>query len=404
MKKILYINVTYKNASTGRIIKNIMEFSQSKDFDCRVLFQVGDNADEYSQQFEKKWENIVRRAGHKLFGDLSLLTMTETKRLIREIKKFDPDLIHIHTIHHQCLNYSMLFQFLQEYNKPVIITMHDCWVFTGGCYHYSAQKCDNFMRDCSGCPKVSGELDCHSTQTKYNLAKKNQFYQSMEKLYFTGVSKWICDEARKSIVKDKPIYTIRNGVDIDVFKDLRLQQTTKIMRQNLLNNKKYLVVGVASYWSESKGMSDFLHLAERLDMADYQIVLVGDKKEFGSVPANVLLYGRTDNVNELALIYNAADVLVNMSIEESFGLVTAEAAACGTPTVAYASTANIEIMKLVQNNLIEVGNFESLIEEVINVCNQQKKTIANYENIRKMLSNEQMVQGYFDLYEYICNK
>jgi glycosyltransferase involved in cell wall biosynthesis len=48
---------------------------------------------------------------------------------------------------------------------------------------------------------------------------------------------------------------------------------------------------------------------------------------------------RTWDQEELIRLYTAADVFYNPSIEETFGLVTAEALACGTPAVVMNSTA-----------------------------------------------------------------
>lgn len=399
MKKILYINVTYKNASTGRIIHDITSASNPEEVQYRVLFQVGENADQYAVQFENKIENFFRRGVHKLLGNIDCVTIPETRRLISEIKKFEPDLIHLHTLHHQCANYLMLFEFLKTYGKPIVITMHDCWIYTGGCFHYTVQGCNQFMDGCKDCPKLKSNLDCKPNKTEKHFDFKNQFYHSCPEIYFVGVSNWLCNEARKSMICDKPIYCIRNGVDITRFDNFRGLKEVKQMREKLLCGRKYLVLGVANFWGESKGLSGFSHLAKALGNK-YQVVLVGGNLKTVPDSSNLTYYGMTNDTRELAYIYNAADVLVNLSIEETFGLVSAEAAACGTPIVLYDSTANSEIAELTGGKLIPVGDEKELTMQVRNVCGGDR---CSYDltALRQELSKERMAKEYWALYRSI---
>lgn len=399
MKKILYINVTYKNASTGRIIQDIVSAFDPDEMQYKVLFQIGNNQDENSLKFENMAENILRRGVHKFFGNVNFVTISETKRLISEIKKYAPDLIHIHTIHHQCTNYLMLYNFLKTFGKPVVITMHDCWIYTGGCYHYTEQGCNGFITGCQNCPKSKQRLECSPNKTEYYLNKKNAFYQSCPNIFFIGVSNWICNEAKKSVIGNKTIKCIRNGVDTERFKNASDTNAVKEMRSKLSNGRKYIVLGVASVWGETKGLSSFQRLAEALG-DEYQVILVGGNLSGQSPSDNLTYYGLTTDTQELAYIYNSADVLVNMSIEESFGLVSAEAAVCGTPIVAYDSTANSEVCRMAEGSLISVGNEQGMLSEVKHICEYgaDKKDITS---IRHNLSKNRMIEEYIALYKQI---
>ena len=53
----------------------------------------------------------------------------------------------------------------------------------------------------------------------------------------------------------------------------------------------------------------------------YVIVLVGlSEKQIKDLPKNIKGIQRTNSPQELAAIYTAADVLVNSSVEETFGM------------------------------------------------------------------------------------
>ena len=62
------------------------------------------------------------------------------------------------------------------------------------------------------------------------------------------------------------------------------------------------------------------------------------------MPKNIIGITRTEDQTELAKLYSLSSVFVNPSTEETFGLVAAEAMACGTPAIVTNSTACPEII------------------------------------------------------------
>jgi glycosyltransferase involved in cell wall biosynthesis len=79
----------------------------------------------------------------------------------------------------------------------------------------------------------------------------------------------------------------------------------------------------------------FLDLSAILEN-DEVIVLVGlTKKQVENLPENIIGITRTHNVQELVEIYSAADVFVNPTLEETFGMTNLEAQACGTYAVTF---------------------------------------------------------------------
>lgn len=163
-------------------------------------------------------------------------------------------------------------------------------------------------------------------------------------------SEWLAGLVRTSFLGKYPIRVIPNGIDLSVFRpvdgDFR-------ERYNLC--EKRIILGVASVWDERKGLDDFLKLAELIDEQTC-IVLVGvNKKQIKQLPNNVIGIERTNNVNELAKIYTAADVFVNPGKEETMGMTTVEALACGTPAVVYNCTAIPEVIDETCGVVIEPG-------------------------------------------------
>ena len=105
-----------------------------------------------------------------------------------------------------------------------------------------------------------------------------------------------------------------------------------------------MLLGVASVWDARKGLADFVELAGMLDDR-YRIVLIGlTAQQISDLPANILGLPRTNHLEELVAAYTEADIFLNPSVEETFGMTAMEARCCGTEAVVYEDTACEEIV------------------------------------------------------------
>jgi glycosyltransferase involved in cell wall biosynthesis len=169
---------------------------------------------------------------------------------------------------------------------------------------------------------------------------KKHLFSNIQRLAVVGVSDWITNEARESFLAYPAIITrIYNWVDLEIFRPI----DSDILRQKHDVKDKFIILGVASGWSNDKGLNKFIELADIIP-DDMIIVLVGNIDSNIPLPSNVIHIEETGSVNELAGYYSLADVLANFSMEETFGKVSAEALACGTPVITYRSTANPELV------------------------------------------------------------
>ena len=113
-------------------------------------------------------------------------------------------------------------------------------------------------------------------------------------------SKWLADLTRESILKEYPIEVVHNKIDLLAFKP---RPSDFRVRNKLLG--KYIILGVASTWTDRKGLDDFVRLAAMVDDR-VKIVLVGlSKSQIQSCSGNIIGIGRTNNAQELAEIYSA---------------------------------------------------------------------------------------------------
>ena len=319
-----------------------------------------------------------------------------TRRLIRKIKKIQPDIIHLHNLHGSYLCLPILFRFLKKYNKKTIVTLHDCWLFTGKCPHFTEVNCEKWKTECNHCPQLSTYPKSLFFDRSKKLHKdKKKWFSDFENLKIVAVSNWLRDMAKQSFLSQYSIQTVYNGVDENVFYP-RLSQELK--NKYRLENK-FVILGVAPAWTQKKGLRDFYKLSSMLSKDDI-IVLVGmTAEQIEKLPTNIIGIERTESKDALAELYSMADVFLQTSLEETFGLVTAEAMACGTPAIVYNSTACAEIVDEKCGYIAEPKN----IEQVYKFIQQEKKNPLK-GTFKRIFSNSEMVKKYIELYGEYCDK
>lgn len=296
------------------------------------LIHIGTKADQYFHAFMTR-----------IFDCCGFMSRWSTRKLIEQIKEIKPDVIHLHNIHGYYLSIPILFNYLKHSGIPVVWTLHDCWAFTGHCVHYTCVNCFKWKAGCYDCPrKTSYPSSFVFDRSKQNYKAKKKVYANMPNLTVVPVSYWLGEVTNQSILGQYPIHVIQNGIDVNVFRP-RTESIDRVRKQYGIEGK-YIILGVATGWSEEVGLSTFFRLRQHLS-SDYAIVLVGcTPKILKQLPKGIVGISRTNNVDELAEIYTMADILFNGSYQETFGLVTAEALSCGTPVIVYNTTACPEIV------------------------------------------------------------
>lgn len=347
--------------------------------------------------FEKKIHALLAR----VTGMEGYFSTLATRKLLRYMEQIEPDIIRLANVHSNYINMPIFFRWIAKKNIPLVLTLDDCWYYTGKCTHYTTVGCYNWQKECGGCPKLKEDIPSYLfDRTSRMLLDKKKWYKKIDKLGVVGVSDWIVGEARKSVLVDaKIISRIYNWIDLDVFSP----RSENDLRKNLgLPNKK-IILAVASIWAKSKGIERIIDVAQNVD-DNVIIVLVGKVPTEIKLPNNVTVIGSVNSPKELAEYYNAADVCFNPSLEESFGKVTAEALACGTPVLVLDSTASPEIVGdscgyIAQNDLTDILKGFDLI------LAQRKESFSKKcrEWAEKNFAPEICMKQYVDIFERLTN-
>ena len=397
--KILQINAVGQSGSTGRNCKEIAEYiNHHTPHDCYTAFSQG-ATDEYSYQIGTPVEWKLHAFMSRLSGEQAHFSMKGTKNLFSYMESLKPDVVHLNNLHGNYINLPMLLQYLARKDIPTVATLHDCWFYTGKCCHYTADRCDRWQSGCHNCPRLKKDNKSWFRDATPKLWKeKKSLFEAVPRLAVVGVSDWITSEARKSFLScAKEITRIYNWIDLDVFSPR--EGTEQRKKQLGLENEK-IVLGVASGWGKAKGLDGFIHLADLLGK-DYTVMLIGKMPEHLAFPKNMCHIPATESVDELAEYYTMADVFVTLSLEETFGKVSAEALACGTPVVCYDSTANRELVGAGCGAVLEPGDLEGVANAVRKICNDGKGeySAACRSFAVDNFAMEERIREYLSLYE-----
>jgi len=391
---------TFNNGSTGHIMRNISEGARGQGWKAYCAYG------RYNEQaidprhdivIGKKKDVYLHYLYAKLTNKLGLgpASRAVTKKLICRLDEIKPDLIHLHNLHGYYLNIEVLFDYLKQSGIPVVWTLHDCWAFTGYCGYFDAVGCDKWKSGCFKCPQLwkTGSKGLVDTSKK-NWQRKRELFTSLpaELLKIVTPSKWLAGLVRQSFLQKYPAVVINNGINTSIFKP---RQSNIREKYSILDNK--VLLGVANPWSSRKGLHDFISLSQLLS-EKYVIVLVGlSQKQISQLPDNALGFPRTESPERLAEFYSIADIYLNLSREETMGLTTVEALACGTPVLVYNKTALPEFVDNEQTGFILDGQ-DSLVSR-INTLNKNPAIIDACVKWGRKYDLAQMNEHYFELFE-----
>lgn len=354
--KVFQIN-TCGNLSTGGLAVEIARGLIRRGDDSIVAYARNEIAQDVpcykiGNQFDVLFHAVMTR----LTDRTGFFSKDATCKLIDEIKGYNPDIIQLHNLHGYYLNIQMLFDFLKEYQKPVVWTLHDCWAFTGHCAYFDYVQCEKWKEECYKCPNRLQYPKSFIDNASENYEKKKNLFTSVTNLTLVVPSVWLRERVEKSFLQSFPVKVVYNGIDLEQFnyevKKMQFRQKNHI-------DDKIIILGVASVWSERKGLETFVQLSKRLP-EPYRIVLVGlNAKQKKKLPPNIIGIERVESKKELAEIYADADIFLNPSKEETFGLTTIEALACGTYSIVLRDTACAEIAELNGGKVVD-GTIESI--------------------------------------------
>lgn len=363
---------TFINYSVGTIMKNLQYYFKNQGDECKVFYSRGKHINVPDViHFGSSFGSYIAALKSRIFDNDGFNSYLSTKQLIKKLRIFNPDIIHIHCLHGYYINVKLFFNYLKKYKIKVIWTMHDAWAITGHCCYFSQVNCKKHLIGCYNCPqKKEYPASFVFDRSKRNWIRKKKIFTSLNSNQLTIVSpsKWLDCIINTSYLNKYTHVVIHNGIDI-----------TKYINKQLAREK--LLLAVASVWDKRKNIDRILKLSNNLQA--WSVIIVGkiskeiDKNKY----PNIKFIERTEDFNALIDIYNKCSVFINPTLDDNFPTVNLEAQLCGLKVLSYDTGGSLEtdcgMMTKIDSNTCIDDEFLDRINEKKNELKECQFTIEN---------------------------
>lgn len=321
---------------------------------------------------------------------------------IKKLLFIETDIYHLHWIGNGFININQI----RNINKPIVITLHDVWFFTGGC-HVNLD-CDKYLTNCNKCPLFAINNNLIDITSIIFRGKKKLFEE--KKIHVIVLSNWMKERALLSpILSNSEITLIPNGIDTYKFKPFN-----KLFARNVFNlnpQAKILLFGGISAKSDfNKGydlLCQSLNILKQKN-EEFELVVFGNT---GSVHTEiegfkVTFLGYLHDDESLALLYSAADLVLVPSRQESFSQVSLESISCGTPVIAFDYSGPKDIIQHKVNGFLakpyDANDFANGISWFFSSNVDASKISSDARKIAEFNFNLDLIaQKHIDLYKKI---
>ena len=391
MPKLLQINVTSNWGSIGKIAEQIGQCAMRHGWESYVAYGRMQNPSKNKLIKIGTMADVYRHyATQRLLDNEGLCSSRATRRFLKTVDEIKPDIVHLHNIHDHYLNYRLLFSYLAERQIPVVWTFHDCWAFTGHCFHFVTKNCERWKTECHDCPLGHEYPNTLLDRSRQNFQLKNKLFSNHPNLTIVACSDWIRDFAAQSFLKQNRIEVIKNGIDLDTFKPYGNK-----------SSEKFRIIAVSSVWNKQKGLDDIKELRKLLDDGDEIIVVGVTKSQKQELPNGIIGIERTNNVQELAGLYSSSNVLINPTYADTFPTVNLEALACGTPVITYRTGGSPEAVDTKTGIVVPQGDVSAMADAIRNLKRSPLSTADCRARAEAHFNRNTCFEKYIQLYNDI---
>ena len=339
---------------------------------------------------------ILKKLTYYLADDLDFFP---SEHVFKTPEFKNADIIHCHNLHSNYFNLSTLEKISKI--KPIVWTFHDMWPITAHCAHAfnGALKEGGFFT----CPSLDIYPPIAWHNEKYLENKKAKIYANSN-FHIVTPSKWLADKVGQSILKDKPISVIYNGVDTNIFKPLRSDLHKLRSDLGLPQDKRIILIvakkGQSNPWKGGNYAQEVIKTLKNRPDAFF-VDLGGDTNKTAK---NVKTVSFIASQETLAKYYSSADILLYPSIADNCPLVVLEAMACGLPVVSFNTGGIPELIEHKTNGYIaeykNQNDIEAGIKYILDIPLQESEKMRPYSinKIKNGFTLEKMAEKYLNLY------
>lgn len=394
--RVLYINSVCRRGSTGKIVYQLYTQVRAHGDEAAVCYGRGAKLDEENiYKFGLEWETVLHAGLTRLTGLTGCYSALSTRRLLRFIDDFKPDIIHLHEPHAYFVNIRPLFEYIRRHDIPLVYTFHCEFAYTGKCGY--ANDCQLWQNDCKGkCPQLREYPKTLCFDHTEKMCKEKKKLLTGLNMTVCTPSRWLADRVKKSFLSEYNVQVIPNGIDTALFSPKSYEHL--LQRHGLKDEKIVLAVAPHLLQDARKGGRDVLRLAESMSGENVKFILVGVDDLTETFPDNVIALGRTENQQELAEYYSMADVFVICSTMENLPTTCLEAVCCHTPVAGYDVGGTAETAPAPLGRFSAAGDIDALKANVLALLDNPPDELL-FTQCRTKYSDEHMYKKYSRAYQ-----
>ncbi len=323
----------------------------------------------------------------------------------RDIKAFKPDVVHIHNVGHGFLPLAAI----KRLRWPIVWTMHDSWVFTGGCH--LPGSCELYKVDCGSCPQLNARHE-HDL-SRWGWHRKSECWSRLD-ITFVAPSNWLAQKAKSSaLLGSMSIEVIPNGIDTTRF--MPMDQNAARTALELPLGSRILLFGASRFTRDSnKGFSLLCEalavLSEGGVRQNITLALFGDDNFCESTLHGITIrsFGSIISDERLRMLYCASDLFILPSLQENLPNTVLEAMACGIPCVAFAVGGVDDLIVHAENGyLVRPVDVRALAAGIHRLLNdEERRSIYGQlarRKIEKGFSLQVVTEKYLNLYDRVTS-
>lgn len=262
------------------------------------------------------------------------LTSGGARRQLRlALERLKPDGIHLHNLHKAAWDIGLVEECARH--APVVWTLHDMWSMTGRCCY--AYDCAKFLTGCDAtCPTPNEYPALAPQRIAAAWAAKKAVLEKYPHIAAATPSCWMAGQARQGIWKHNRVEVISNGLDLQVYKPADAASARAALG---LDPRTPTILLVADYLSERRKGGHMLEgILAAAKTRPLQLLTLGHHPpEINRPGIRHIHCGYIPSDLMKTVIYSAADIFLHMAPVDNLPNTVAEAIACGTPVVAYAT-------------------------------------------------------------------
>lgn len=321
--------------------------------------------------------------------------------VVKRLSESDADIIHFHWMQGGALS----FDDMLAVRKPVFISLHDMWLFTGGC-HYD-EECGRYLECCGNCPVINSSRDHDVSYSNLLSKRRSVMRHGLSHVSVVGLSRWLASAAKaSSLLQGAKVHNLPNPIDASVFSPRSsdsLRDRLKIPRSN-----KIILFGAMQSDDVRKGGSFLKSAISKIKTQGVSLVVFGGGGEGFNIFDDVHIIGHVGSDEALADLYRIADVMVVPSLQENLSNAIMESMACGTPVVAFNVGGNGDMIDHCDNGYLarlrDVNDLVCGIEWIIYNKDHVGLRSRAREKILRNFEQSIVARRYKDLYEEVLGK